>query len=66
VEQHHAQRVARKLRADQGGERERDFLGRGEAVLAVQDMECEQSSISTVADDERYSAWCTIGRRTRG
>src|SRR5881628_2861564 len=23
-------------------------------------MECEQSSISTVADDERYSAWCTM------
>src|SRR5207245_4890469 len=23
-------------------------------------MECEQSSISTVADEERYSAWCTM------
>src|SRR5207244_635769 len=23
-------------------------------------IECEQSSISTVADDDRYSAWCTI------
>src|SRR5438876_443353 len=23
-------------------------------------IECEQSSISTVAEDERYSAWCTI------
>jgi len=36
-EQDHTQRVARKLRADQVGERERHFLGRREAVLAVQD-----------------------------
>src|SRR5216683_1325483 len=37
VEQHHAQRIARELRADEVGEGERHFLGRREAVLAVQD-----------------------------
>src|SRR5256712_634100 len=37
VDQPHAQRVARELRADEVGERERHFFGRREAVLAVQD-----------------------------
>src|SRR5882762_1772617 len=37
VEQHHAQGVARELRADEVGERERHLLGGREAVLAVQD-----------------------------
>src|SRR3989475_20622 len=37
VEQHHAQRVARELRADQVREGQRHLLCRREAVLAVQD-----------------------------
>ena len=56
VEEHHVERVAGELRADQVRERERDLLGRREAVLAVQDHR-----VRAVEHQHRRAARAVLG-----
>ena len=60
VEEHDANRVAGELRANEVRERERDLLGRVNRSSPYRIIECDVSSMSTVAHDDRYSACRTI------
>ena len=58
MEQHGVQRVARVLRADQVRERERDPLGRREAVLAVEDH-----AVAAIEHDHRRARALVLALR---
>ena len=58
MKQHGVQRIARILRADQVGKRERDALGRREPILAVQNH-----AVTAVEHDDACAGALVIALR---